>query len=83
MKKDRAYLRYQRNRAIRRKEGILRRLGGEDYVQAWEHGAPGRLAKGKIHCSCPICRRKSYDEPACRDRRAAIRAAAQMEETTE
>ena len=34
MKRTRAYYRRQRNRAIERKLGILRRLGGEEYVYA-------------------------------------------------
>ena len=78
MKKSKSELRYQRRRAIARREGILRRLGGEAEVMAWEHGAQGRLAKGKIHCSCPLCRRKSYDTLSCRDRRDAERAKTQM-----
>ena len=51
-------------RAIHRKEGILKRIGGEEYIRAWTGGTPGRLAKGKIHCSCPMCRKKSYDSPS-------------------
>ena len=62
-------------RTIHRKETILRQLGGEEYVLAWEHGAAGRLSKGKIHCSCWMCRRKSYDDPRIRDKRAAMDAA--------
>ena len=55
--------------AIHRKEGILKRIGGEEYVRAWTGGTPGRLAKGKIHCSCPMCREKSYDSPPIPDLR--------------
>ena len=57
MNRDRSYYRKQRMRAIHRKETILRQLGGEENVLAWEHGAAGRLSKGKIHCSCWMCRR--------------------------
>ena len=78
MNRDRSYYRKQRKRAIHRKETILRRLGGEAYVCAWAHGAPGRFSKGKIHCSCWMCRRKSYDTPHIRDRRAAISAEQQL-----
>ena len=78
MNRDRSYHRKQRMRAIHRKETILRQLGGEENVLAWEHGAAGRLSKGKIHCSCWMCRRKSYDEPQIRDRRAAMDAAKQL-----
>ena len=59
-------------RAIHRKETILRQLVGEQNIFAWAHGALGRLSKGKIHCSCWMCRRKSYDEPQVRDKRAVI-----------
>ena len=72
MNRDRIYHRKQRMRAIHRKETILRQLGGEEYVLAWEHGAAGRLSKGKIHCSCWMCRRTSYDAPKIRAKRADI-----------
>ena len=78
MNRDRSYYRKQRMRAIHRKETILRQLGGEEYVLAWEHGAAGRLSKGKIHCSCWMCRRKSYDDPQIRDKRAAMDATQQL-----
>ena len=78
MNRERCYFRKQLIRAILRKETILRQLGGEEYVLAWEHGAAGRLSKGKIHCSCRMCRRKSYDEPQIRDKRAAMDAAQQL-----
>ena len=68
MNRDRSYYRKQRMRVIHCKETILRQLGGEENVLAWEHGAAGRLSKGKIHCSCWMCRSKSYDEPQVRDR---------------
>ena len=78
MNRDRSYYRKQRMRAIRRKENILRQLGGEAFVSAWAHGAVGRFSKGKIHCSCWMCRRKSYDDPPARDKRAAMDAAQQL-----
>ena len=46
MKRDRAYYRWQRKRTIKRKLTLLKRIGGDEYVQAWTHGKPGRLAKG-------------------------------------
>ncbi len=79
MKRTRAYYRRQRNRAIERKLGILRRLGGEEYVYAWTRGAYGRLAKGKIHCSCPMCQAKSRDEHSHRDKKAFLSAKQQMD----
>lgn len=78
MKRDRGYYRKQRKRAIRRKEGILRRIGGDAYVHAWSRDIPGRFSKGKIHCSCWMCRRKSYDEPAHRDKRMVLSAREQF-----
>ena len=35
MNRDRSYYRKQRKRTIRRKEEILRRIGGEEYIHAW------------------------------------------------
>ena len=78
MNRDRSYYRKQRMRAIHRKEKIIRQLGGEEFVSAWARGAAGRLSKGKIHCSCWMCRRKSYDDPQIRDKRAAMDAAQQL-----
>lgn len=78
MNRDRSYYRYQRNRAINKKLGILRRLGGETHVYAWTHGEHGRLTKGKIHCSCPMCRVKSYDDASRRDRAAKEAAYQQL-----
>jgi len=78
LNRERSYYRYQRNRAINRKLGKLRRLGGEKLVCAWTRGEYGRLAKGKIHCSCPLCRVKSYDETSRRDRAAKEAAMEQI-----
>ena len=61
MQRTRDYYRYQRNRIIRKKLGILRRKGGENEVEAWTRGKSGKLSKRKIHCSCWMCRTKSYD----------------------
>ena len=80
MKRDRSYRRRQRVRTIHRKEGILKRIGGEEYIRAWTGGTPGRLAKWKIRCSCPMCRTKSYDAPSARDRRIAEKAESMIAE---
>jgi len=74
MKRDRGYYRSQRKRTIQRKERILHFWGSCEEVTAWERGAKGRLSKGKIHCSCPMCRRKSYDDPTIRDKRVSDKA---------
>ncbi|MCQ4862924.1 hypothetical protein [Pseudoflavonifractor phocaeensis] len=80
MNRGRSYYREQRKRAIHRKEELLRRIGGEELVHAWAHGTSGRFAKGKLHCSCWMCRKKSYDDPQLRDKRAAKDAADQLRE---
>ncbi|MCL2281381.1 MAG: hypothetical protein FWC25_01810 [Dehalococcoidia bacterium] len=61
MQRTRAYYRWQRMRTIRKKLSLLKCIGGDDLAQGWVRGKPGRLAKGKVHCSCYMCRAKSYD----------------------
>ena len=80
MKRDRGYYRSQRKRTIQRKRNLLYGIGGHDYWFAWTRGANGRLAKGKIHCSCPMCRRKSYDDPTVRDKRSMEKAVEMLRE---
>jgi len=73
MKKTRAYRRSQRTRVIKRKVRLLRQYGGEKFVSAWSGGGrTGRFAKGKIHCSCRMCRNKSYDTPSHTDRKKLL-----------
>ena len=79
-KKNRAYRRSQRNRIINRKACILRKMGGEKYVLAWSRGEAGRFAKGKIHCSCGMCRTKSYDMLSHADRKKLLAAQQQLNE---
>ncbi|MCQ6560984.1 hypothetical protein [Paenibacillus mendelii] len=53
--RDRAYYRHHRNRVITRKRNIMKQFHWrlpEDQM--------GRLAKGKIHCSCWLCSKKSH-----------------------
>ena len=80
MERDRAYYRYQRKQHIERKKGILRRIGGEESLTAWSRDEYGRLSKGKIHCSCWMCRAKSYDQPTASDWRSQVGADQQVEE---
>lgn len=47
-------------------------------MNAWSGGAVGRFAKGKIHCSCRLCRCKSCDELTVRDKRKTIDALDQL-----
>ena len=80
MNRNRSYYRKQRKQTIRRNERILLKLGREEYLKGWAHGAVGRFAKGKRHCSCPMCRLKSYEYPQIRDLRKADDADLQLRE---
>lgn len=80
MERDRGYYRSQRKRIIQRKQNLLYGIGGRDYWWSWTRGANGRLAKGKIHCSCPMCRSKSCDVSAVRDKRSIGKAAEMLRE---
>ena len=55
--RTKAYIRYQRERIIRRKWTILK-----DVYQLEKESMPrrGTLSKGKVHCSCRICRYEQY-----------------------
>jgi hypothetical protein len=53
---NRGYYREQRKKHIKRKKKIIHNLN--DY---WYYKYDGSLNKGKIHCSCWMCRQKTYD----------------------
>jgi len=61
MSRSRAYTRHQRQRCIQRKKNLIR--DGKFWIYKYE----GMLSKGKIHCSCWMCRTKSYDYPKIQD----------------
>lgn len=63
------YRRYQRRTHIERKKRIIRDLNGY-----WHYKFDGDLNKGKIHCSCPMCRHKSYDRASISEQRTAASA---------
>lgn len=71
MVRERDWRRSQRKRNIQRKVDILRGICGDANVKAWTAGRMkiGRLSKGKIQCSCWMCRVKSYDQPSHMDMR--------------
>lgn len=73
MTRSRSYLRQVRRQAIQRKKRIIRQQN--DY---WVYRHDGELAKGKIHCSCPLCRRKSFDEAKISDVRKSDKAIEQL-----
>jgi hypothetical protein len=80
MIKTRAYRRSQRARTVSRKVRLLKKIGGEGNVFGWTRGNLGRLAKSKIHCSCWMCRSKSYDELSHTDCKKLLSAKQQMNE---
>ncbi|GIP33513.1 hypothetical protein J2TS4_27230 [Paenibacillus sp. J2TS4] len=51
-KRSRAYYRHHRRRVIQRKNKIAKQLG-------WNERYAGKFAKGKVHCSCYYCRKKT------------------------
>ncbi len=53
MERTRAFRRAQRRRVIARKKRICLRYYGFDF-----YPFDGMYSKGKIHCSCPMCRGK-------------------------
>jgi len=82
MRRNRTFRRSQRLRVINRKIRLLRKYGGDKYVLAWSGGGKktGRFAKGKIHCSCRMCRRKSYDDPSHTDKKELLAFQQQLNE---
>lgn len=67
--RDRNYRREVRQKAINKKLKIRKFLWGTEAVNKYyEHNPVGSLDKGKVHCSCPLCRTKSYDELSKKDK---------------
>lgn len=62
VERNRTYRRIQRRRVINRKKRIIK--GQNNY---WHYKNEGELSKGKIHCSCWMCRSKSYDRAKIQD----------------
>lgn len=56
-KRSKAYTRHQRGRIIRRKWMILQVIL---QLEAEYMPVRGILSKGKVHCSCKICRYEQY-----------------------
>ena len=69
MKRGIAYRREVRNKQITRKKRILHFQSYYDPL----YPKDGYLDKGKIHCSCWLCRRKSYDCPKMQDVRNKLK----------
>jgi hypothetical protein len=74
LKRNKSYYRYQRNRAINRKFNILRKdWGTEETEKFYDKTNKGKLSKGKIHCSCWMCREKSYIELKHTDKKKILK----------
>lgn len=69
MNRTRYDRRVLRRRKVKSRCALLMRIGGSDLLEGWTRGAPGRLAKGKMHCSCSMCRLKSREIPGRREMR--------------
>ena len=72
MYRSRSYRRQQRRRAIHHKAMILRDYWHIYDKDFWSPCRIGALSKGKVHCSCWMCRSKSYDDPCIMDKRRGI-----------
>ncbi len=85
MRRSRAFYRKNRLRAISRKSRIIRNtwwLGDCETIQFWNPVRIGMLSKGKVHCSCWMCRRKSYDELSHADKKKKTAQEQRLEEMT-
>lgn len=81
MKRDRAYLRKQRKRIINKKYHIREFIWGKEFTKEYYKDNPkGELSKGKIHCSCHLCRIKSCDELSYRDKKNLLFLNSQIKE---
>ena len=56
MKRSKSYRLHQKYRHIKRKESIVKNVYLEDFNKV-HHG--NRLNKGKVHCSCQLCKIKT------------------------
>ena len=66
MNRTRDYYRKQRAKHIARKQRMVKEWSMNGNCLYWVAPA-GALSKGKIHCSCWMCRRKSYDYKKAKD----------------
>lgn len=72
-KRNQAYRRHQRNRVIAKKVKIFTQFWGNDLLQ-FRNGdyvplVVGKWAKGKVHCSCKLCKyEKHYNIPKEKDK---------------
>lgn len=80
--RDTGYYRGMRERAIKKKEKIwlehMAYLHDKEDVYS-KYRPSGYLSKGKVHCSCPMCRFKGY---TVQDSKSAERMIVDLEETS-
>ena len=57
MSRNRAYTRKMRAKAIKRKKRIV---SNWHWFDRGYYPHDGMYSKGKIHCSCPLCKDKAY-----------------------
>ncbi len=70
MERNRAYRRFQRRRAIKRKKGVSARVYGMD----WFQGIDGKYSKGHIGCGCGLCKpEKRFHRPSLYDNRKIMK----------
>lgn len=59
-KRSRAFTRHQRNRVIAKKVKIFTQFWGNDLTQIYNNTLSpfpvGKWSKGKVHCSCKLCK---------------------------
>ena len=58
---SKAYQRHQDFTHAKRKANIVRNWGNGSFEGFTRGGQVHRLSKGKIHCSCPMCREKTKE----------------------
>ena len=61
--RDAAFNRYQKKKFIKRRKNIVRFVYLEDPEENRAF-CQSRLAKGKLHCSCPLCAQKTNKRKA-------------------
>ena len=69
MNRSRADRRFARNRAMAHRSMILRDCWKLNDADFWTPVRYGMLSKGKVHCSCRLCRRTFHDAPRIMDKR--------------
>lgn len=59
LSRDTSYRRKMRNKHIERKKNIVKNIRHSSSEMLENERFVGGLDKGKVHCSCPLCREKT------------------------